>query len=512
MTKVLIIDDEFLVCNYLRQLIDWEAQGYTIVGQAANGREAIEKVKELKPELIFLDINMPEMDGIEFIRYLMSEHSGIKVIILSSYSDYHYVRETMKFGACDYLLKHELQPQGLIRILRQLNGEQNYPVFPKEEDSFRLLRDNGVRRYFETGEGKFPNGYPDIFRGIRKPVIVAARMNLVAASADTGDGDWEESPLLRRILSACSEICGRNDETRIISMGDLRLIFLFPVRPGEDAAAQERRVDRCRGVIQDMLLKYYNVYLDWRQSAQIRGLESLYETYRRLPDQEAVQNQPGNFHITIKQELDLINAVTGKDREKMRQILDSVFLGAGEPLKSEFDILLGDLFSLTIKLYRENKIPFPETGQDKVSGMNLEKTCAYFKNLLDGLIDALGGKPLFSQAVSSAISYIQGHFRENIGITDIGKYCGLNSSYLSTVFKKETGTGLNQYIARVRLHEAVSLMQNKNIPPTQVYALAGFRNYNNFYGIFREITGFNPKQFKDEAGTDWLLHFNPLGK
>ncbi|MDR3193289.1 MAG: response regulator, partial [Treponema sp.] len=122
MVKVLLVDDEFLVCSYLRQLIDWESQGYRIVGQASNGRQAVEKIRELNPDLVFLDVHMPEMDGIDLIRLLHEQHPQTKVIILSSYSNYHYVRETMKSGAVDYLLKHELTAEGLRRILDHLGG------------------------------------------------------------------------------------------------------------------------------------------------------------------------------------------------------------------------------------------------------------------------------------------------------------------------------------------------------------------------------------------------------
>jgi CheY-like chemotaxis protein len=321
MIRVLLVDDEFLVCSYLRQLIDWEAQGCRIVGQAGNGREAMEKVKQLKPELIFLDVNMPEMDGIEFIHHLHAEHPAIRVIILSSYSDYHYVRETMKFGAQDYLLKHELQPEYLIRILRQINLEQGLPVRVREEDSWRLLRDNGVRRFFETGEGPLPES----LGGIRKPVIAAVRLNPVAASKETDGAVWEESHLLRQILATCTEICGQDEDTRMVFMGGLRLIFLFPALPAEDAPAQERRVDRFRGIIQDMLLKYYNIYPDWRQSGRISDPALLPGIYRQLLDQPALGNQAGSFHISISQELQIINAVTGKNRKGIEGVLDAVF-------------------------------------------------------------------------------------------------------------------------------------------------------------------------------------------
>jgi CheY-like chemotaxis protein len=321
MIKVLLVDDEFLVCSYLRQLIDWEAQGCQIVGQAGNGREAMEKVKQLKPELIFLDVNMPEMDGIEFIHYLHSEHPYTRVIILSGYSDYHYVRETMKFGAQDYLLKHELQPEYLIRILRQFNPEQGLPVHVREEDSWRLLRDNGVRRFFETGEGSLSES----LGGIRKPVIAAVRLNPVAASAETEGVVWEESHLLRQILATCMEICGQDEDARVVFMGGLRLVFLFPALPAEDASAQERRADRFRGIIQDMLLKYYNICLDWRQSSRIGDPALLPGIYRQLLDQPAAGSQAGSFHLSISQELQIINAVTGKNRKGIERMLDAVF-------------------------------------------------------------------------------------------------------------------------------------------------------------------------------------------
>jgi two-component system response regulator YesN len=177
-----------------------------------------------------------------------------------------------------------------------------------------------------------------------------------------------------------------------------------------------------------------------------------------------------------------------------------------------FSILLGDLLSLTIKLYQENGVPFPEAEQDGILGVNMEKARVYFGRLLTGLIDAIGGRQPFTWAVNSVIEYVRQHYKEDIGITDIGRYCGLNSSYLSTIFKKETGIGLAQYIGRVRVQAAISLMLDRNISPTQVYELAGFRNYNNFFNIFKQITGTTPTQFRKEESTDRVSRLNSLGE
>jgi two-component system response regulator YesN len=157
MIKVLLVDDEFLVCSYLRQLIDWESQGCRIVGQASNGQQAIEKIHELKPDLVFLDVHMPKMDGIDLIRFLHEQYPQIKAIILSSYSDYHYVRETMKSGALDYLLKHELTAEGLRRILGQLGAERpaDLPRYRSGEEELRI---------FFNSWGGGGGGYYGIFR------------------------------------------------------------------------------------------------------------------------------------------------------------------------------------------------------------------------------------------------------------------------------------------------------------------------------------------------------------
>jgi two-component system response regulator YesN len=179
-------------------------------------------------------------------------------------------------------------------------------------------------------------------------------------------------------------------------------------------------------------------------------------------------------------------------------------------LKSEFSILLGDLLSLTMKLYQENSVPFPEAEQNGILGVNMEKARSYFGRLLAGLIDAIGGRQPFSWAVNSVIEYVRQHYKEDIGITDMGRYCGLNPSYMSTIFKKETGIGLAQYVGRVRVQAAVSLMLGRNIPPTQVYELVGFRNYNNFFNIFKQITGITPKQFREEGSIDWVSRLNSL--
>jgi AraC-like DNA-binding protein len=352
---------------------------------------------------------------------------------------------------------------------------------------------------------------PESLERLRKPVIVAAKLNLLVSTPETGTGIWEESLLVRRILGTCEEICGQDGETRIVFLGDVRLIFLFSAEPGEEVSSQERRADRCMGILQDVLLKYYNIYMDWRRGNRTSDLSKLPDAYRRLASQPLAQAAGDLFRITIDQELQLITAVSGEDKDKIGQIMEDIFSprDGRKPLEGEFSILMGDLLSLAMKLYQERRISFPE-AEEGIAALDMNKAREYFTRLLRDLIDMESGYKEFSWAVAAAIEYVQRRYKDDISIPDIGRHCGMNSSYLSTTFKKETGIGLAQFINRVRIQAAGMLMLVKKIPPTQVYEQVGFRNYNNFFNLFKEITGFTPRQFREQVSTDWVARFHPL--
>jgi AraC-like DNA-binding protein len=366
-----------------------------------------------------------------------------------------------------------------------------------------------------SSDGDLPEAIslPESLEGLRKPLIVAAKLNLLVTTPETSMEMWEESHLVRRILGTCEEICEQNGETRLVFLGDVRLIFLFSAEPGEDSFSQEHRADRCMGILQDVLLKYYNIYIDWRRGNRVIELSRLPEAYRQLAAQPVAHKVQELFRITIDQELRLITAVSGGDKDNAKRILEDIFsLWEGrKPLNGEFSILMGDLLSLVMKLYQERQIPFPETEQG-IAALDMNKAREYFTRLLTELIDRESGREGFSWAVTAAIEYVQRHYKDDISIPDIGRHCGMNFSYLSSLFKKETETGLAQFINRVRIQAAGMLILVKKIPPTQVYEQVGFRNYNTFFNLFKEITGLTPKQFREQISTDWVAHFHPLMK
>lgn len=105
MWKVIIADDEKLICRLIEALVDWEKLNMRIVGKAENGLEALEMVKDLRPHLLITDIRMPGCDGLEFIRQARELSPDIEIVIISGYAHFEYAQTAIAYGVGNYILK-----------------------------------------------------------------------------------------------------------------------------------------------------------------------------------------------------------------------------------------------------------------------------------------------------------------------------------------------------------------------------------------------------------------------
>lgn len=131
MYRVMIIDDEKALRSLLKAVIDWEIYGMEVVGEAASGVEAINIIDELAPQVVFADIRMPFMDGLEFAELAKERYPKLKIIILTAYSDFEYAKRCIGFGAADYLLKpvNRKEVDGVLRRVQKMLEEE----LPEEE-------------------------------------------------------------------------------------------------------------------------------------------------------------------------------------------------------------------------------------------------------------------------------------------------------------------------------------------------------------------------------------------
>lgn len=119
MYKVLIVDDEHMIKKSLHKLIEQNDHGFTVVGTAEDGQEALERIRQDLPELIITDISMPVMDGLTLIRECRERKLPCEIVILSGYGEFEYARQAMLFDVADYLLK-PIRPEQLEQVLQKL--------------------------------------------------------------------------------------------------------------------------------------------------------------------------------------------------------------------------------------------------------------------------------------------------------------------------------------------------------------------------------------------------------
>ncbi|WP_411735651.1 response regulator [Paenibacillus sp. M2] len=153
--KVLIVDDEYLIRNLLRMRIDWEQQGMSIVGEASDAAEALAQVELLRPDIVFTDIYMPKMDGIELSRILMERYPSLKIVVVTGHDEFEYARQSVKLGISDFILKpirasELLQVTTKLRALIKQEVGREYELMKLREEmeqSLPYLRERFVNQW-----------------------------------------------------------------------------------------------------------------------------------------------------------------------------------------------------------------------------------------------------------------------------------------------------------------------------------------------------------------------------
>lgn len=139
MYRVILIDDEPLIVEGLSKVVDWKNYSCEVVATAFDAKEGEEKIRELRPHIVFTDVNMPQVNGLEMLRGIRSEFPQMQVSIISGHSDFSLAQEAMKLGACRYLLKPTKMDEIYEAISAMTTLLQQNPL--PEEDATEVLGD-----------------------------------------------------------------------------------------------------------------------------------------------------------------------------------------------------------------------------------------------------------------------------------------------------------------------------------------------------------------------------------
>lgn len=133
--KVMLVDDHILVLEGIRARLEQE-EGIDVVGQATDGLEALERVKDLKPDVVMMDVSMPKMNGIQTTKIFQERYPDLKVLILSMHDNREYISQLMFHGAKGYILK-DVSVEEMVSAIRTVAGGATYICRAATETLFR---------------------------------------------------------------------------------------------------------------------------------------------------------------------------------------------------------------------------------------------------------------------------------------------------------------------------------------------------------------------------------------
>ncbi|GIP19755.1 response regulator [Paenibacillus sp. J22TS3] len=496
--KVLIADDEKLSRAFLISMLEEAGRGISIAGEAANGEELLEALIRLQPDVAFVDIRMPRMNGLEAIERGRKLSPHTEWVILSGYSEFEYARQAISLGASKYLLK----PLGLEELEEVLDE-----LFIRMEQTSRRLDEEFGHQLLST----IRSGPPAITEGLGQNAEEEGCLYRgLLAVADTGAPAVDKERIMRQL----SEVL--RDTARGKS-GHAQRIAVIPLATGQIAAV----VLRPAGVSAE----------DPRMDG---WAESLYTRVQLLSDSRTVYTQiDGGLCASrtelLKQLADMhrlssLRAVMGVGRklpldELRRQPDQTVRLGqvltqlADDYHRRQYMDYCRELEELTV-LLRTNAYP-PDTEK------NIRQYIRYgihegnageredlkdingLKTLLTRYADKLladknkaKGEP--ADMIAEAIHYIERHYASDVTIAQLAEKLGITPNYLSTAFHKKTGSTFTKYLTRLRIHRAKELLSTTSLSVKDVALQVGYYSTRHFVKLFSEYEGCYPTEYKKQ--------------
>lgn len=533
MYKVLIVDDEAIVRMGLKMLIDWEKRGYELIGEAANGRVALEIMEKKIPDIVLTDIKMPEMDGIELIKEISRLYPKVKCVVLSNYNELDIVKKAMKYGAVDYFMKISVDGENLIEILKQVslmtckNNLLNSGSIDLEskidenEDSIKIKFYNYIANVETSNETI-----------LKKIFTYNLRINP------------DEGTLLIIKLNDCNEILKSkfSMDIGLMSLTTMNLIDgivnnkysgeVLPFAPGQyllitDNIPQNSSKDKMLAFqIQAALRSFLEIEALVLYGIQYVSLKNLraniceldkynsaffYEQNTSLIKFNINMTSHGDFYEWyVKAKKEILRYIALYDIPKIKDILEAFFKDAivfhPEPfvLKEYFKLLINFIKDETLKCLKENdlkeeyeniiRLETLKNLQNIDSFMQLHNLCREIISNLNKYIIPLNNKKV-KLVILKLTNYIQVNYCEKLSLKELSKIINMNSSYLCRLFKSETGIHLQSYITKIRMEKAVELLKTKQFTTTQVASMVGYNEVQYFSKVFKSQFALCPSKY-----------------
>jgi len=519
--QMIIADDEPKICRLLRYIVHWEELGLTFSGEYHEGISLLAAIRQCRPDIVLIDINMPGLSGIEIIERCRQEGIDCKFVIISGYSEFGYAQSALKMGVSDYLLKpidEQAVNQTLKRIVTEIHVVQdkvramekgiNYSNFIThllhEPSGFRQmsLPEVNERFYTDFREGAFRVIYIKIDAAVKVEEqlsitsvhrIVSDHINEMLETACHAIASTQYKMLdmvaclnyeisqSSRILHALEQLSDKLNThlaafSTSVTIGvsdEVSLVRDLPVCFSEALSSVRCRIDgRCG----QLLLFHQQNIPDY--NAQVYFPVSVRQMFQRhLLNRDKMQ-----FNYTLK-----------AFREQLQKEHPFIVFSA-----------VSDLSSFCIQTLLSGQQD-PDMGYQK-NRMDAElHNCTNRDQLFTAvsaniteLIDAMQSqeKAYMLRPIMKAQAYISENYSQALSLESVASQVGLSPAYFSSLFKKTTGENFIDYLVKVRIEKAKHLLESTYSSVREISAAVGYDDAHYFSKIFQRYVGIKPSEYR----------------
>lgn len=486
MIKIMIVDDETLIRQWLLMCLNHIGIASDMIDEASNGEEALSLLENCVYDLIFTDITMPKLNGIDLIKEIRQKDANVPIIILTCHNDFSFARAAIKYNVYEYLMKNELSQSDIERIaVRFLK-----PMIEQKEHS--LIRNNFMNTLL--GDLSFEKIN---FSDLQDHFIFLSDAPCFALALDCHEP------------GICNNLMDNEKVSNTVSFYDENHLTIFVCNLNEKMDSSE-----VIGKISSKLLR------SWNNKRHI-GVSRLYDSPCFLPLilKEAVSNwEYIFFHGDDKEKIPntstLYTSSEQQLKQKIRDMKDKilfVFSTLGIDSCKEQTFALCNFFkehhiydsNILKRTINEIIIGIENKLSANFHSINYETgritNSSYFTELISYLKEFFENIPSTYNIMSTireAQEYIILHYNEPISLKTLAHKVFLSEEYFSRLFKKETGQTFTDYLMSIRMDRAYKLLLNSNLNINEIAEMVGIPNPSYFSSQFKKYYKISPKDVR----------------
>jgi two-component system response regulator YesN len=530
MYKVLIVDDEIFAVKGVISGVNWRDLGITEIYEAYHAQGAKERLKSTPIDLVICDIEMPEENGIELVRWITTHFPDVVTVFLTCHADFSFAKMAIHLGSFDYLLKPAIYSD-LEKVLRnaletikvqrtlKLTAEQSKQYEQKWKNKKTELIEGFWRDLLAQRLLVKDSTFQDASEEYQLPFNRYTHILMILVSVEK----WTEPFSVRdegimgfALRNAAEEmIIGDQDGHFIEDARGNKLILLYG--DSQQTEYLERLKEKCKNYIQACNQYFYcalSCYL-----GEFVTFNDLMKSYHSLLNWEHKNVLQSNSVLLFQDSMERENSSTTSsgymldwtdwfergDKEILYEMVDErlntlseqkVTIGILEELSHGF------LQVIYYVLHRKGlhvQVLFKEGALSELSSVT--KSIAgmgdWMKRMIDLVIGLITAQKPVNSIVQKIKEYIANHLHVEFSREDLAVYVFFNPAYISRLFRKETGLSLSDYILQERMKKASELLLETDQTVSHIASNLGYGNFSYFARMFKRVYGATPQEYRN---------------